>query len=100
MTIKARAGLNKGRQLINGKITGTGHYGVKRYGTVALAHDESITFRVMRLFGIVLQHMKIEAAQNIGHRQVTADVAHSGGTDRLNDQLAHTVTMAGNLRWR
>ena len=56
---------------------GFGQRGVERGGGVALAHDEPIAGRVVRVGGVNAQDVKVERGEDVGARQVATRVTEA-----------------------
>ena len=73
---------------------------VQRCGAVALAQDEPIPVRAIRVLGVDVEYRAEQRDEDVRDRQVTADVPELGRVDHRDDVAPHrgcAVAKRGHL---
>jgi hypothetical protein len=94
MTLQDAAELAQGQELFPGEITQAGQDGVIGRRPVTLGQDEPVPVDPAGVFGLGAHLAKKERHQDIGGRQLAAQVAGTGPKQHLNDVEAN---LAGDL---
>src|SRR5215471_1601580 len=84
MTVEPRERLHEVRELVFREEAAARQRDVESRRTVALAQDEAVPLRVVGLARVEPEHAVVERGQDVGRRQVAADVPESGGVYHLD----------------